>query len=128
MSAGDLGSSDSGIGVDELESILVLTSEELILLPGNSLLVGLQVGIRCSLGSGGGGKVSIFSGRDEGLSSGIISDLEGSIEGSFLGVDGSTVGSFSGLELISVAVVRSSRSTGLGSKISSSSSIVTSMT
>ena len=58
----DLGGLGSGGLVDELESILVLTSLELILLVGDSLLVGLQVGIRSSLGSGGGSKVSGLSG------------------------------------------------------------------
>jgi len=117
----DLGGLGSGVLVDELKSVLVLTSLELILLVGNSVLVGLQVGIGGSLGSGGGGEVSGLSGVYEVSSNlGIIS-LEGSIKSSLLGLNGGGVGSLSTGES-SLVLVGGTGESGSGISLSRSSS------
>merc|ERR1712048_87777 len=124
----DLGGLGSSVLVDESESILILTLNELILLPGNSVLVGLQVNIRGSLGSSSSIKISGLSSMDEGLGNFIISGLKGSIEGGLLGFDGSGIGGLSSGESSSILVIstgESGSSIGLGftsSGISSSGS------
>ena len=77
----DLRHLNGGVLVNELESILVLTSQELVLLVGNSILVGLEVGIRFVLGIGGGVKISSFSIEDVGLLNMVIESLELGIKG-----------------------------------------------
>merc|ERR1712070_433621 len=121
----DLRGLGSGVLINVLESILILTLDELILLIGNSLLVALQVGIGSSLGSSGGSEISVLSSGDESLGTLIISSLESSIKGSLLSVNSGTVGSLSSLERSSVLVVSSSESSGgigLGSTSSGISS------
>jgi len=98
MLAVDLGGLGGGVLVDFLESVLVLASHELILLPGNSLLVGEEVGIGSSLSSGSGIEISTLSGGDEVLFNLIIESLKVGIEGSLLGLDGGTVGSLGSWE------------------------------
>merc|ERR1719263_2643392 len=110
----NLGGLGGGVLVDELESVLILTLNELILLPGNSVLVGLQVGIRGGLSSGGGSKVSVGSGRDESLGNIVISGFEGSIKSGLLGLNGSGIGGLSLLEALSVLVVSTSEGSGSG--------------
>ena len=95
----DLRGLGGGVLVDFLESILVLASNELILLEGNSLLVGEEVGIGGSLSGGGGIEVSSLSGGDEILLDLVIEGLEGGIKSGFLGLDGGTVGILSSWEL-----------------------------
>ena len=84
----DLRHLNGGVLVNELESILVLTSQELVLLVGNSVLVGLEVGIRFVLGISGGVKISSFSIEDVGLLNMVIESLELGIKGGILVTDG----------------------------------------
>ena len=77
-----------GVLVDKLESILVLTSQKLILLVGNSILVGLEVGIRGILSSSGGIKISSFPVENVGLLNMVIKSLELGVKGSILSTNG----------------------------------------
>ena len=116
MLAKDLRGLGRGGLVDELESVLVLSSHELILLVGNSLLVGLQVGIRGSLGSGGSGQISVLSSGNKLLGLSVIESLQGCIQGSLLGLDGGGMSSLSTLESCSILVAS-------GGELGSSSSL-----
>ena len=82
-----------GVLVDELESVLVLTSDELVGLPGESLLVSMKVGIGAGLGSGGSIEVSLLSVHNQSLGDEVVIGLELGIKSGFLLFDGSTVGS-----------------------------------
>merc|ERR1719503_439575 len=121
----DLGGLGNGVLVDVLESILVLSSLELIRLPGESLLVGLQVGIGSGLRGGGGSEISTLSGGDEvGLNLGVIS-LERSIESSLLSFNGGLVGSL-GLGESSLVLVGGTSEFSGGSTLGSTSSGISS--
>merc|ERR1711988_1556423 len=100
----DLRGLGGSVLIDVLESVLVLTSLELILLPCNSGIVGSEVSIGSVLGSGGGIKISLLSGLNKVLGNFVIESLKVGIEGSLLGLDGSTVGGLSSLESWSVGV------------------------
>ena len=99
MLAEDLRGLGGGVLVDVLESVLVLTSLELVFLPCNSGIVGSEVGISSVLGSGGGIKISLLSGLNKVLGNFVIESLKVGIEGSLLGLDGSSVGGLSLLEI-----------------------------
>jgi hypothetical protein len=100
----DLGSLGGGVLVDVLESVLVLTSLELVFLPCNSGIVGSEVSIGGGLGSGSGIKISLLSGLNEVLGNFVIESLEVGIEGSLLSMNGGTVGGLSSTESRSVSV------------------------
>merc|ERR550514_913010 len=77
----------SGVLVNELESILVLSSLELILLVSNSLLVGIEVGIGGLLGGGGGSEISVLSIENVSILDLLVSSLQRSIKSSLVGLD-----------------------------------------
>ena len=85
--------------IHEFKSILVLSSNKLILLIRNSVLIGLQVGIRGLLGSLSSIEISLFSLHDQVLGNKIILGSVSGIEGVLLGGDSGLVGGLLGLEL-----------------------------
>lgn len=114
MSFVDRGSFGGGIFINESKSVLVETSDQLILLVSDSLLVGLEVSIRVVLISGGVVKISCLSGGDHGHCIQMVGSLQLGIEGSLLVLDGGGVDTLSGAEAGSVLVGGGSEVSGSG--------------
>ena len=118
----DLGVLPDVVLISELDSVLVHSLMELVLLEGPSLFVGGQVLIRGFLGSLLSVEILLLSLKEEGLGDELVISLELGVISGFLGMERSIPGSLLtavGGSIFVVSAGEGGKSTGLG-RLSSS--------